>query len=181
LVAGLVGAYLAYVLYARVPFPRHLHPTAVQATGPSSWAIQRRIVWIGRLATSSRCIGSAFLTDGTPSLQEARDRIISQGISLQARLRYQQAATSPWTVIENFTCGMGCSARECEPVPAQGCKVNELCRLAELPAQVCMARIHLEHCHEHCSHAAQQPVCQARKNDWDAADLPSCPVPARAT
>lgn len=39
------------------------------------------------------------------SFQEAQDRITAQGISLQARLRYQQTSQSPWTVVENITCG----------------------------------------------------------------------------
>eukprot|EP00892_Ulva_mutabilis_P000158 jgi/Ulvmu1/10142/UM006_0096.1 len=37
--------------------------------------------------------------------REAQDRITAQGISLQARLRYQQTSQSPWTVVESITCG----------------------------------------------------------------------------
>ena len=58
---------------------------------------------LGSSGTSS-CSQGGELSQKHP-VQDAKIRRAAQAVALQARMRYQQAAVSPCTVVENFTCG----------------------------------------------------------------------------
>lgn len=106
ILTGLLGAYVAYVLYARVRIASCRAPCSSEGDLMYLWSI--KCAAVGHMPRKKLLCHLLRIVKHTPLrtlLQEAQDRITAQGISLQARLRYQQTSQSPWTVVENMTCG----------------------------------------------------------------------------